>query len=169
MDLNLSQFTKFIFVAAGWVKVHWSRLSPDSDLLDWSRILWRIVVSGNNVASLFVTVQLTLISLSAMHYCSVFCVADQSEASQNNCAILIGGERIWVWLSEWLTSATTRVEVTNLLQWNAVQPGRWMMHQTTVATICTPAMEKVMASWDLGDTREGRAADLLAILEMFQS
>ena len=43
-----------------------------------------------------------------------------------------------------------------------------MMHQTTVATICTPAMEKVMASWDLGDTREGRAADLLAILEMFQ-
>ena len=43
------------------------------------------------------------------------------------------------------------------------------MHQTTVATICTPAMEKVMASWDLGDTSEGRAADLLAILEMFQS
>ena len=40
------------------------------------------------------------------------------------------------------------------------------MHQTTVATICTPAMEKVMASWDLGDTREGRAADLLAILKV---
>ena len=41
-----------------------------------------------------------------------------------------------------------------------------MMHQTTVATICTPAMEKVMASWDLGDTREGLAADLLAILNV---
>ena len=41
-----------------------------------------------------------------------------------------------------------------------------MMHHTTVATICTPAIEKVMASWDLGDTREGRAADLLAILNV---
>ena len=40
-----------------------------------------------------------------------------------------------------------------------------MRHQTTVATIWTPAMEKVMASWDLGDTRLGRAADLLASLE----
>ena len=40
-----------------------------------------------------------------------------------------------------------------------------MRHQTTVATIWTPAMENVMASWDLGDTRLGRAADLLASLE----
>ena len=46
-----------------------------------------------------------------------------------------------------------------------MRPGRGMRHQTTVATIWTPAMEKVMASWDLGDTRLGRAADLLASLE----
>ena len=43
-----------------------------------------------------------------------------------------------------------------------------MRHQTTVATIWTPDMEKVMISWDLGDTREGRAADLLAILKVPQ-
>ena len=49
--------------------------------ISFSKTKIKIAESGYNVARLFVTVQLALISLSAMHCCSVLCVADQSEAS----------------------------------------------------------------------------------------
>ena len=36
------------------------------------------------------------------------------------------------------------------------------MHHMIVANICTATMEKVMNSWERGDTKFGRAADIEA-------
>ena len=48
-------------------------------------------------------------SLSAIHCCSVFCVANQSEASlQKIFQFWLVRDWIWVLVAEWLTSVTTR-------------------------------------------------------------